>query len=179
METRGGKEAMHETDLLAAFAALALSTCLPNDAFARGGFRGGGFGGGFRGAAIGGGFRGAAIGGGFGEPGSAAFGEPGSAVFAAPSAVVSARPRSAAFRGPAVAGGLRRAAVAPGAFRGAAIRTAAFRGPAFRRRAFFPVAAGVGFGSGWDTVTPTAMATATPASFGRDMAGSTSATERI
>ena len=35
--------------LLAAFAALALSTCLPNDAFARGGFHGGGFGGGFRG----------------------------------------------------------------------------------------------------------------------------------
>jgi len=50
----------------------------------------------------------------------------------------------------AVAGGFRRAAVAPGVFHGRAFRAFAFGGRPFRRRAFFPVAAGVGFGSGWD-----------------------------
>ena len=48
---------------IAAVAALVLLTCLPDDSFARAGFRGAAIGGDFRGAAIGGGFRGGAIGG--------------------------------------------------------------------------------------------------------------------
>ena len=101
---------------------------------------GGAIGGGFRGAGIGGGgFRAAGIGGGFGGARIGGFRGP-----------IGGGVRTAAiggFRGPAVAGGFRRAAVAPGVFHGRAFRAFAFGGRPFRRRAFFPVAAGVGFGA--------------------------------
>jgi hypothetical protein len=138
---------------LAAVAALVLSTCSPEVSFARGGFRGGGFGGGFHGGGFGGGFRGAAIGGGFRGAGIGGFRGPVGGGFRT-AAIGGVRGPIGGFRGPAVAGGFRRAAVAPGVFRGQASRAFAFQGRPFRRRASFPVAAGVGFGLGWDWSYP-------------------------
>jgi len=134
---------------------------------------------------------------------AAAFVEPGSAaVSAARSAVVSARPRSAASAARSVAGFARpRSAV----FAARSAASADLRSPVDSAerpspRASFaaepsapspfavdPSGAGGSFrsrpvsDSAWagTGVTPIAITTTTPASFGLDMAGSTSGTERI